>query len=140
MFERMTEPLIPRGQFYRRLAVSGAVAAALILVSLTIGIAGYHFIAGLPWIDALLNASMILGGMGPVADFDVFAAAHPELIINLTAAKVFASSYALFSGVAFLTSVSVFLSPALHRLLHHFHLPQDEDEAQGPPAHHRPRG
>lgn len=138
MFERMGEPLISRGRFYRRLAASGAVAAGLILVSLAIGIAGYHFIAGLPWIDALLNASMILGGMGPVADFDLFAAAHPELIINLTAAKIFASSYALFSGVAFLTSVSVFLSPALHRLLHHFHFQTDEDEAsRRPPSHHR---
>ena len=138
MFERMNEPLISRGRFYRRLAVSGAWAAGLILVSLAIGIAGYRFIVGLPWIDALLNASMILGGMGPVTDFDQFAAIHRELIINLDAAKIFASAYALFSGVAFLTSVSVFLSPALHRLLHHFHLPTDEEEESAErPSRHR---
>src|SRR5262245_58229187 len=114
MFERKSAPLISRRAFARRLARSGLVAAALLVVSLGIGAAGYHAFAGLPWIDALLNASMILTGMGPV---------NP---MRTTAGKLFASGYALFSGVAFLTAVGVLLSPVLHRFLHRFHLDMEE--------------
>jgi len=75
-----------------------------------LGIFGYHYIAHLAWIDAIHNASMILSGMGPVAS------------IENTAGKLFSSFYALFSGVAFITSVGIFLSPAIHRFLHKIHL------------------
>jgi hypothetical protein len=112
-FERFHEPLVPIRVFYGRLVWSGLVALGLILVLLSIGVAGYHWIAGLEWVDALLNASMILGGMGPVDT------------LHNDASKIFASAYALFSGVTFLSSVGVFLSPALHRLVHHFHLEAD---------------
>ena len=71
---------------------------------------GYHAIGGLPWVDSILNASMILTGMGPVDP------------MRTAAAKLFASAYAIFSGVAFLTSVGVLLAPLFHRFLHHFHL------------------
>jgi len=80
---------------------------------------GYHLVAGLSWIDALVNASMILTGMGPVDQ------------MTSVGAKLFASFYALFSGVAFLTSVAVLLAPAVHRFLHRFHLDLAGDAEDG---------
>jgi len=108
--EHHNEPLLPWPAFLRRMARSGALGANIVLACLAIGILGYHFLGGLRWLDSLVNASMILGGMGPVDP------------IPTVAGKVFESVYALFSGVAFLTSVGVFLAPALHRILHRFHL------------------
>jgi hypothetical protein len=113
-FEHRSQPLLPRGEFYKRLAWSGLVAGGIILVSLAGGVIGYHVIAGQRWVVALLNASMILGGMGPV-----------DPLPN-DAARFFASGYALYSGVALISSVGVFLAPAVHRLLHHFHLEVEE--------------
>jgi hypothetical protein len=89
---------------------SFSIAVAVIAIALGIGVLGYHHFAGLPWIDSLLNASMILTGMGPIDP------------MRSDAAKLFASLYALFSGVVFLTAVALLLSPIFHRLLHHFHL------------------
>jgi hypothetical protein len=109
-FEHRDEPLLPRREFLKRMGKSGAIAAMLISISLAAGVAGYHWMGRLDWTDALLNASMILGGMGPVDP------------LPSDAAKIFASVYALYSGFALITSVSVFLSPAVHRLMHHFHL------------------
>ncbi len=85
------------------------LALGIIGVSLGLGILGYHFCAGFSWLDALLNASMILTGMGPVNE------------LRTTAGKLFASFYALFSGVVFITSVAVMLAPMVHRFLHKFH-------------------
>ena len=102
--------LMPRHLFYRRVARSALIAALLIGGSLGIGVLGYHFAAGLGWLDSLLNASMILTGMGPVDP------------VTSAAGKIFASAYALFSGVAFLTIVAVLLAPVVHRFLHRFHL------------------
>ena len=87
-----------------------AIGILLILAALAIGIAGYHWMAGLSWIDALLNASMILGGMGPV---------NP--LIG-TGAKVFASGYALFSGLIFIAVMGIVLTPIVHRVVHKFHV------------------
>jgi hypothetical protein len=84
--------------------------------ALFLGVCGYHFIERLPWVDALLNASMILGGMGPVAE------------LYTTAGKLFASFYALFSGLVFITVSGLILSPVIHRFLHKFHL---EEENRG---------
>lgn len=115
-FERRHQPLAPPHVFGKRLARSGAVALAIILFSLAIGTAGYRFLGGLEsWVDCLYNASMILGGMGPVAE------------LRTDAGKLFASAYALYSGVVLLASVGVLLAPALHRVLHHFHLESAED-------------
>lgn len=114
MFERRGEPLLPRRDFVRRMLAFGAIAAGAIMVALLIGVVGYHQIAGLGWVDSILNASMILSAMGPVDK------------LTTDGAKLFASGYALFSGVVFITSISVVLAPAFHRLLHHFHLP-DQD-------------
>jgi hypothetical protein len=115
-FEHRSEPLLDTGQFAMRMVRSGLVGAGIVLGALLIGVLGYHALGGLHWLDALVNASMILGGMGPV-----------DPIVTVSG-KWFESIYALFSGVAFLTSVSVFLAPALHRLMHQFHLETDEDE------------
>jgi hypothetical protein len=113
MYERKKEPLLPFPQFVRRLAISSLVAFVIVATGLLVGILGYHYIAKLEWIDALLNASMILTGMGPIAP------------MTANAAKLFASIYALFSGVVFLSGVSIVLSPLFHRMMHRFHLEDD---------------
>jgi len=113
-FEHLHQPLAPPKVYRRRLIKSGGVAASVIGISLVIGIAGYHWIGGIPgWVDCLYNASMILGGMGPVDP------------LSTDAGKVFASFYALFSGVVLLASVGVLISPVLHRLLHRLHVETD---------------
>lgn len=119
-FERRHQPLASPGEFRRRILRSLALGGSLLGLSLAIGIAGYHWWAGLPWLDALLNASMILGGMGPVDP------------ITSAAGKWFASAYAIYSGMALLTSVGVILSPAVHRLLHAFHIEEEADQPPGP--------
>jgi hypothetical protein len=116
MYEHRNEPLISHGAFLRRLAAHGGVALLLVIVSLGIGMAGYHFIEGLPWIDALVDASMLLGGMGPVDP------------IHSVAGKLFASFYALYSGLIFLIVAGVLLAPVFHRALHHFHLDAEDAE------------
>ena len=110
MSEHSAHPLLSRAKFLRRVARHGLLALFVIAVALGIGVAGYHFIAGLGWIDSLLNASMILGGMGPVDP------------LKTNAAKIFASFYALFSGLAFVGIASLLLAPFAHRFLHRFHL------------------
>lgn len=110
MFERKHQKVAPVPVFIRRLVICIGIAILLILFALFIGIAGYHWIAGLDWIDSLLNASMILGGMGPV-----------NLLTN-TGAKVFASLYALFSGLVFIAVMGIIFSPIIHRILHKFHI------------------
>jgi len=110
MYEHKSEPLLPFWKFVRRLAAHVGVALAIVAGSLGIGVAGYHYLDHLPWIDSLLNASMILGGMGPVDP------------IRSQAGKLFASFYALFSGVVFLVVVGIMIAPVGHRLLHRLHL------------------
>jgi hypothetical protein len=104
----------------RRLARNGILVGALVFAAVGIGAAGYHFFDDLPWLDAALNAAMILTGMGPVSP------------IVTPAAKLFAIAYSLFSGVFFLTMVAVLLAPALHHFLHRFHLELDEQQPGGP--------
>jgi hypothetical protein len=110
MFERTKEPLLPRHKYLRRLARHGLFAASIIAFSLIIGISGYHFLEGLSWIDSVLNAAMILGGMGPVNE------------LHTATGKLFAAAYALFSGAIFLVAVGVLFAPIFHRFLHRFHL------------------
>jgi len=116
-FARMSKPLPSRREFASHLVRNGQIAAGMILVCLGIGVVGYHLFGQLQWLDSLVNASMILGGMGPVDP------------VRSTGGKWFESLYALFSGVMFLTSVSVFLAPMAHRFLHRFHL---ETKGEGP--------
>jgi hypothetical protein len=117
MFEHKSEELLPRPAFIRRLANSFAVSFAIIFFSLALGTAGYHFFAGLEWLDSFLNASMILTGMGPV---------NP---MESAGGKVFSALYALYSGIAFLTVMAVVLAPVMHRMLHRFHLQEEQDDA-----------
>jgi hypothetical protein len=116
MYEHRTHGLISRAEFGKRIVRHVMVAIMVLLVSLALGVTGYHYVAGLQWIDALLNASMILTGMGPV-----------DTMVT-TGAKFFASLYALFSGVVFLGIASVLVAPFAHRLLHRFHLEKQRQE------------
>lgn len=116
MFERKTENLLPFPRFAVRVLYSLLIALGIVAIGLTLGTLGYHFIADLSWIDAILNAAMILTGMGPVATMDT------------NAAKLFASAYALFSGVVFLSSVGLVFAPIFHRILHRFHLDESDDD------------
>ena len=110
MFERKHQKLIPVPVFLRRMTVYAALAVLLVLGALLIGVIGYHFLAGMTWVDSLLNASMILGGMGEIDP------------LSNTPAKIFASLYALFSGLVFIVIMGIFLAPIMHRVLHSFHI------------------
>lgn len=114
-YEHRSEPLIPRSRFLMRLALSGSLAVLLIGASLLLGVLGYHLFEGLSWVDSLLNASMILGGMGPVD------------LLHTEGGKLFASFYALFSGIMFLTIAAILFAPVVHRLLHKFHLDEGDN-------------
>jgi len=113
-FERRHEPLLPKRLFLARMARFAGFSAGILVASLIAGILGYRYIVGLSWLDALLNASMILTGMGPVDP------------MRSTGAKLFASFYALFSGVVFLTSMGVLAAPFVHRLMHRFHIASND--------------
>lgn len=114
MYEHRTHRLLSPREFLKRVGRHGLVALGVLVFGLGIGILGYHCLAHLGWIDSLLNASMILGGMGPVDP------------LPGPASKIFASFYALFSGLAFIGIVSVLLAPFAHRLLHRFHAETDK--------------
>ena len=114
MFEKKSQKIAPVHIFMKRLAGYIAVAILLILAALFIGVAGYHWIAGFNWVDSLLNASMILGGMGQV---------NP---LASTGAKVFASAYALFSGLVFIAVMGISFTPIAHRMLHKFHIDEKD--------------
>jgi hypothetical protein len=114
-FERRHERLMPRHLFVRRLARWGVAAGAVLVGSLAFATCGYHVLERLPWIDALLNASMILGGMGPVDP------------IRTTAGKLFASFYALYSGLAIISIAGILLAPIVHRFLHKFHIESERE-------------
>lgn len=108
-FERRTDPVIPVGAFLLRLMRSGLLALGLAAVSLGVGMLGYHGLERLGWTDAFLNASMILGGMGPVDS------------LHTTAGKIFAGFYALYSGLIVIVVAGILLTPIVHRLVHKFH-------------------
>ena len=117
-YERMGEPMATKKVFRRRLIDSGLVMVQLLAASLALGVAGYHWIVGVPdWVDCIQCASMIMGGMGPV---------EPQP--HTPAGKLFASFYAIYSGVMLLASVGVLLAPGLHRILHRFHVETGVDE------------
>jgi hypothetical protein len=124
-FERRNQGVLDFPLFLRRLGFHGLLAVGIIVAGLGVGVLGYHWIAGLGWIDALLNAAMILTGMGPVDRLET------------TGAKVFASLYAIFSGSVFLTAMGLLIAPILHRFLHTFHLDVEEDGASEEPEGNR---
>lgn len=109
MYEHRNAPLLSRIEFFFRVLYHGLLAVGIVIAALGIGICGYRWFEGMSWIDATLNASMILGGMGPVNS------------LNTVGGKLFASGYALFSGVVFIGIMGLVLAPFAHRLLHRFH-------------------
>ncbi len=116
MYEHKHEKLATPSVFVKRMLASVLIALLLITVALTIGILGYHFIAGFDWVDSLLEGSMILGGMGPINS------------LASSGAKLFASAYALFSGLIFIAIMGIILAPVTHRMLHRFHLDEHDLE------------
>jgi hypothetical protein len=110
MYEHHSEKLLPRRLFLRRLTRHGVIAMTVLAVSLAGGTTGFHWLAGQAWLDAFLNSSMLLGGMGPIGDF------------GQPAGKIFAALYALYAGIVFLGTFVVLIAPIAHRILHKLHL------------------
>ena len=113
MSEQIIPPLLPRREFLTRLARSFALGLSIIAVCLGIGMMGYHSLEKLSWMDAFLNAAMILSGMGPVAT------------LQTNAGKLFAGCYAMFSGLALISIIAIIMAPVVMRFLHKFHLDLD---------------
>jgi hypothetical protein len=116
MFEHRKDRLLPAREFAYRMGWSVATGAALLGLSLGVGMLGYHFLGGLAWIDAFLDAAMILSGMGPVAP------------LQGDTIKLFAGCYAIYCGIALIGTTGVILAPVIHRSLHKFHLEWDGDK------------
>jgi hypothetical protein len=114
MLESRQTPLASRTVFARRMGIFFGLSLGVIGVALGIGVLGYHYIAGFDWVDSILNASMILGGMGPMGE------------LQGDVAKLFASAYALFSGLVFISVTGIVLTPVAHRALHVFHLDNND--------------
>lgn len=114
-FERYSEPVLGCVPWLSRVTKSVLLAAIVAGLSLSIGIVGYHTLGGLGWVDSILEASMILGGMGPVAP------------LQSDAVKLFASAYALFSGLVLIGTTGILLAPWLHRMLHYLHAADEKN-------------
>jgi hypothetical protein len=114
MFEHRKQALLSPREFLIRQLIYFIVALGIIAGSLVMGVLGYHFLEKLSWIDSLVNAAMLLGGMGPVNE------------LHTVAGKLFASFYALYSGIIFLVVVGVIFAPLYHRFLHRFHLEMED--------------
>ena len=133
MYEHRREPVLPRLAFLLRLAQHVLASGALVGGSLLLGTVGYHELARFSWVDSLLNASMLLGGMGPVGE------------LPGTTAKLFAAAFALYSGLVFIVAMGLVLAPILHRVFHRLHVEGDEEpsgpaERTGRRAGSRPTG
>jgi uncharacterized membrane protein len=116
MYEHHRQRLLNRPAFVKRLARHGVWALLLVLGSLALGMVGFHLLSRQPWIDALLNSAMLLGGMGPVGD------------LGPAIGKIFASLYALYAGLVFLIVAGLLFAPLFHRMLHRFHLDTGDDD------------
>lgn len=113
MFEHRSQPLLDHRAYVRRLAGSTSLGLGLVALSLLAGMLGYHRFEHLTWIDSFLNASMILGGMGPVEQPQTYAG------------KLFAGVYALYCGLAVILLAGIVFAPVVHRLMHSFHLERE---------------
>jgi hypothetical protein len=118
-FESKAQPLAPRGSFAMRLARNGLWSAGFIVIWLIVGMAGYKGFEGMSLIDAFVNAAMILSGMGPVT------------VLNTDGGKIFAGLYAIISGIVIFGIAGIALAPLYHRMLHRFHLQDDEISQKG---------
>ncbi|HET7023678.1 MAG TPA: hypothetical protein VFI39_00555 [Gemmatimonadales bacterium] len=110
MYEHRRHPMLTRTQFAKRMLAHFTFSATLVAVSLFVGMWGYHHFEGLSWLDGFVNASMLLGGMGPVNE------------LHTDAGKLFAGCYALYAGLVFLIVAGVLLAPVIHRIAHKIHL------------------
>jgi hypothetical protein len=119
VFENKSESLAPRRVFLTRVFYSLLISLLIVFLSLGLGTWGYRIFGHLPWIDALLNAAMILTGMGPVDP------------MKSAGGKLFATFYCLFSGIVFLSLMAIILAPIYHRFLHKFHLDEEEPVSSG---------
>jgi hypothetical protein len=120
MFEHRSKPLLPLPAFYTRLARSVGLGLLVIVFALGLGMAGYRSIEQMSWVDAFVNAAMILSGMGPTST------------LQTDGGKIFAGCYALFSGLAFITVLGIIFAPLVHRFLHRFHVEEAKREARWP--------
>lgn len=118
MYENKKQKLISQKAFRSRVIRNLVIFLILLVVSLFIGMIGYHYLGELGWVDSFLEACMILGGMGPVS--------QPKN----DAVKIFAGCYAIFCGVLFLSGITFLISPFWHRELHKFHLADEDDEEE----------
>ena len=125
--EHHRQPLAPRWLFARRLAINVALGLAIILVSLVIGMIGYHYFEGMGAIKAFGAAAMILGGMGP----------YSEPTTN--GGEIFAGLYAIYCGLLLIGVTGLILSPVFHRVMHQLHLPDQEDPDEGKPKPAKPK-
>jgi hypothetical protein len=116
MFEHRKSPLLPQAAFVRRMTSSFLLGSGVLAVALGIGMIGYHFLEHLPWLDAFLNAAMILSAMGPVTP------------LQTSAGKFFAGCYALFCGLVFISVAGIVFAPVAHRVLHKFHLGTEKEK------------
>jgi hypothetical protein len=116
MYESRHTPPISFGKFLLRLMWHGFVVLILVGLSLLVGMVGYHHIEHMEWLDAFLNTSMLLGGMGPVKTEGLSSDG-----------KLFAGIYALYAGLCFIAVISIMLSPVIHRMMHSFHWKECED-------------
>ena len=115
-FEHLRQPIIPRWKFLVRMFIAIGLWMILTIVGLAIGIAGYAEFEGMSFVDAYVNAAMILSGMGPMGE------------LKTTAGKVFAGSYAIFSGLIIVIATGFILAPIFHRVLHRFHVETNREK------------
>jgi hypothetical protein len=120
MFEHRSKPLLPLSAFYWRLARSAAIGLLVIMSTLGIGMFGYRAFEEMSWVDAFVNAAMILSGMGPVST------------LQTEGGKIFAGCFALFSGLAFFAILGIIFAPTVHRFLHRFHVEEAQRAAKSP--------
>jgi len=123
-YEQRDAPLLPLRLFLRRMVRHGAIVLEFAVISIAVGMTGFHFFADQPWIDAFLNTAMLLGGMGPVGE------------IRYTGGKLFAGIFALYAGLAFIAAFAVLSAPVMHRLIHRFHV---EERSTRTPSRNRSR-
>jgi hypothetical protein len=114
MFEKRKQPLSSARIFALRLICSVLIGFLLVILALAVGVWGYHYYEDMSWVDAFVNAAMILSGMGPLTP------------LHTTGGKLFAGMYAIFSGLAFILIIGVILAPVIHRFFHAFHLDESD--------------
>jgi hypothetical protein len=114
IFEHRSKPLLPRAEFIKRMVFFSLLSAGFVAFSLIIGMIGYRIFEDFSWVDAFVNAAMLMGGMGPVNE------------LHTDAGKIFAGFYSMYCGLVFIIAVGFLIAPIFHRFLHKFHLGMDE--------------